>query len=78
MLDAYERTPGPAALAGPALLDEPLVQGDLWKRYVLTRRGKYYLVIDNSGSVGRTTPPPGPADGRSARVDVLVLVGDRP
>jgi len=78
MLEKYERNPGPSALTGPALLDEPVVQDELWKRYAVTPRGKYYLVVDNSGAAGRTTPPPGPSDGRSARVDVLVLLGDAP
>jgi hypothetical protein len=78
MIDHTLRQPGSAAPSAPALLDEPVIQGELWKRYSVVPPGKYYLVVDNSGSAGRTTPPPGPADGRSARVDALVLLGDQP
>lgn len=78
MLERYVNQPGAAPLAAGAALDEPLTRGAEWKRYVVAPPGKYYVVIDNSGSAGRTTPPPGSSDGRSARVDMLVLVGDRP
>ena len=78
MLEAFTQQPGPVAPAAPQLLDEPVTRAALWKRYVAAPKGRYYLVLDNSGSAGRTTPPNGPADGLSARVDVLVLVGERP
>jgi len=78
MLERYLTTPGPAALSEPALLDEPAARGQDWKRYVLLPEGRYYVVIDNSSAAGRTAPPAGPADGSSARVDVLILGGERP
>jgi hypothetical protein len=78
MIEHVLRQPGSAAPTSPAALDEPLVRGDLWKRFAVVPKGKYYVVIDNSGSAGRTTPPPGPSDGRSARVDALVMIGERP
>lgn len=77
-IDRYLKQPGAAALTGPAALDEPLVQGNLWKRFANVPEGKYYVVIDNSAAAGRTTPPAGARDGSSARVDVLVLAGERP
>jgi hypothetical protein len=77
-IDAFTKQPGPVALTGPALLNEPVTRGALWKRYVSAPKGRYYLVLDNSAGAGRTTPPAGPADGQSARTDVLVLVGDQP
>lgn len=78
MLEQYLSTPGPAALREPALLDEPALRGQDWKRYVLVPEGRYYVVLDNTSTVGRSSPPAGPADGSSARVDVLILAGDRP
>lgn len=78
MIEHVLKQPGPATPSAPALLDEPILQGALWQRYALVPEGKYYVVIDNTGSAGRTSPPPGAPDGRSARVDVLVMVGERP
>jgi len=77
MLDAFSRTAGPAA-GGAGLLDEPVARGALWKRFINVPAGKYFLVLDNSPALGRTTPPAGVADGLSARVDVLILAGDAP
>lgn len=77
MLDAFTKQAGAVVPNGP-LLDEPVTRGSVWKRYVALPKGRYYLVVDNSAAAGRTTPPSGPADGLSARTDVLVLIGDRP
>jgi hypothetical protein len=78
MLDALINRAGGAAVVPPALLDEALARGAVWKRFVPVEKGRYYLVIDNSNAAGRSMPPQGPADGLSARADVLVLVGERP
>ncbi len=78
MLETFTRQAGPAALVGAGLLDEPAARGSLWKRYLNVPAGNYFLVLDNSAAAGRTTPPAGPSDGLSARVDVLILTGDRP
>lgn len=88
MLEQLLKQPGAPKPSVPALLDEPLVQGESWKRFSPVPRGKYYVVIDNSASAGRSSPPPAAAaapgvaalapSGPSARVDVLVMVGDRP
>jgi hypothetical protein len=78
MLDAFTKQPGPVTPLSPPLLDEPVLRAAEWKRYVVAPKGRYYLVLDNSGAAGRTTPPSGPADGLSARTDVLLLVGERP
>ncbi|MFZ5892226.1 MAG: hypothetical protein ACOY0T_14305 [Myxococcota bacterium] len=77
-IDAFTKQAGPVALSGPVLLNEPVTRGALWKRYVTVPKGRYYLVLDNSAAGGRTMPPAGPADGQSARTDVLALVGDSP
>lgn len=78
MLAGYMTQAGGAALKAPALLDEPLVAGQLWKRYVNVPPGSYYLVLDHSAAAGRTVPTQAPLDDRAAKVDYLVMVGEKP
>lgn len=78
MADKYVAEATPSALAGPTLLLEPVMQGQLWKRYVRTPKGRYVLVIDHSAVAGPTAPEGGPGDDRAARVDYAVQVGDAP
>jgi hypothetical protein len=75
MVEQYVRQRGAAPMDAPPLLDEALVPGPLWKRFVPLNRGLYYLVLDHSGSVGRTHPP---ASSGAAKIDYLVQVGERP
>ncbi len=78
MIDSFTKNPGPVANAAPLLLNEAVARGSNWKRYLALEKGRYFLVLDNSAALGPSAPPPGPADGLSARTDVLVLVGARP
>ena len=78
MLSGYMTQAGGAALTAPGLLDEPLVAGQLWKRYVSVPKGRYYVVLDNSGAAGRSAPPATRLDDRAAKVDYLVMVGEKP
>jgi len=78
MIDNYVRNPGATPLTAPPLLDEPVVAGQLWKRFVPARKGLYYLVVDHSAQVGRTAPPAQVGDDRAAKVDYVVQVGERP
>ena len=78
MIDRFVRTSGPAPLPAPPLLDDPLLQGQLYKRFVRVPKGLYYLVIDHSSEVGRTAPPVRAGDDRAAKVDYLIQVGDAP
>ncbi len=78
MIDHYTKTAGPAALAGPQLIAEPVPAGQLWKRFIKVPKGVYYLVLDNSSAAGPTAPSGGPGDDRAAKVDYLVQVGDAP
>lgn len=78
MIDRYVRQSGPAPLPAPPLLDEPLLAGQLWQRYLPLPKGLYYLVLDNSAELGRTQPPAQQGDDRAAKVDYLVQLGDRP
>jgi hypothetical protein len=78
MIDQYVRKPGPQPLPSPALLDEAIPMGPLWKRFVPAPKGVYYLLIDHSREVGRSVPPAQVGDDRAAKVDYVVERGDRP
>jgi hypothetical protein len=78
MLSRYTGNAGPAQLPGPALFDEPVVAGQLYKRYVPVPPGIYYLVLDNSAAVGRTPPSAAAGDDRAGKVDYLVQLGETP
>jgi len=79
LLDTYLHHAGGAALTTQALLDDTAAQaGGLWRRYVNLDPGRYYLVIDNSAQLGKTAPDTSARDDAAAKVDYLVLVGDRP
>ena len=70
---------GGASLSSPALLDDTGSQaGGLWQRFVNVEPGRYYLVIDNSAKLGKSAPDTSAKDDAAAKVDYLVLVGDRP
>jgi hypothetical protein len=79
LLDGYLRKAGGASLSNPALLDDTATQGPaLWQRYVSVDPGRYYLVIDNSAQLGKTAPDTQAKDDAAAKVDYLLMVGDRP
>jgi hypothetical protein len=79
LLDTYLHHAGGAALSTQALLDDTATQaGGLWRRFVNLDPGRYYLVIDNSAQLGKTAPDTTTKDDAAAKVDYLVLVGDRP
>jgi hypothetical protein len=79
MLDQYLHAAGGASLATPALLDDTASQGQgFWQRFVNVDAGRYYVVIDNSAQLGKTAPDTRALDDSAAKVDYLVLLGDRP
>jgi len=79
LLDHYLQSSGGAALSTPALLDDSAsLGGGLWQRFVSVEPGRYYIVIDNSAQLGKTAPDTSAADDAAAKVDYLLLVGDRP
>lgn len=81
LLDHYLHGSGGAALprASSALLDETALQGQsLWQRFVNVDAGSYYIVIDNSAALGKSKPDTDFLDDAAAKVDYLVLLGDRP
>ncbi len=79
LLDGYVSHAGSASLSSPALLDDTGTQGgSLWQRFVNVDPGRYYLVIDNSAKLGKSAPDTSARDDAAAKVDYLVLLGDRP
>jgi hypothetical protein len=79
LLNDYLHHAGGASLSSPALLDDTGTQGGgLWQRFVNVDPGRYYLVIDNSAKLGKSTPDTSSRDDAAAKVDYLVLAGDRP
>ncbi len=78
LLDQYLKHAGGASLPSPALLDETAVQSTgLWQRFVNVEPGRYYVVIDNSAQLGKSAPDTSMKDDAAAKVDYLVLVGER-
>jgi hypothetical protein len=78
MLAHYLNSAGGQPLPSPALLDETVVQGPgLWQRFVNVDPGRYYLVLDNTAQAGHSAPASSASEDLAAKVDYLVLVGDR-
>ena len=78
MIEQYVKNAGPAPLSQPPRMDEPILQGQLFKRFVPLPKGFYYLVLDHSAPVGRTVPPAQVGDDRAAKLDYVVQLGDAP
>jgi hypothetical protein len=79
MLDQYLHAAGGASLATPALLDETATPGAaFWQRFVNVEPGRYYVVVDNSAQLGKSAPDGRALDDAAAKVDYLVLLGNRP
>lgn len=74
--DQYVQKPGPVSPTSPPILVEAVARGVSYQRQVPLPKGRYYLMLDHSAAAGITVPAQG--DSGSARVDVLVLLGDRP
>ncbi len=75
MIKQFVASPGAAALTMPPVLQEPLLQDQLWQRSIKVTPGWYMLVIDNSDRLGPTAPPQRPADS-PAHVSYLVQRGE--
>jgi hypothetical protein len=78
MIEAYVKNAGPAAIPAPPRMDEQLVAGQPFQRFVPLPKGLYYLVLDHSAPVGRTAPPQAVGDDRAAKIDYVVQVGEAP
>ena len=78
MIEGYVKNAGPAAIPAPPRMDEQLVAGHPFQRFVPLPKGLYYLVLDHSAPVGRTHPPQAVGDDRAAKIDYVVQVGEAP
>jgi hypothetical protein len=77
MLDRYVRNPGPCPQLAPPAFDSAAARGGRAVQPVPLPVGQYYLVLDNSGALGRSQPPAAAAGDAAARVDYAVLLGPR-
>jgi hypothetical protein len=77
-LRLYFDYPQTGPLAAPPMTDDVLQAGSEMKRAVSVPPGMYYVILDNSASAGRVSPPPPGAafDDRAAVVNYLIQVGD--
>ena len=78
MIQNYTQRGGPTQLTASPLLDEPLMPGMQYRRYVKVRKGAYYLILDHSAGIGRSAPPQTVGDDRAAKIDYAVQLGDEP
>lgn len=77
LVDGFVRTRGPQPIVSPALLDEPVAAGQLFRRFVKVPAGRYYLLLDH-GNLRGHGPAPSPVNAPAAKVDYLILLGDAP
>lgn len=80
-LDQYAASPQAGPAPGPAVLDETVTldpTGKLTKRLVRVPKGSYYVVLDNTASAGRSSPPQTALDDRAALVNLGIELGDAP
>jgi hypothetical protein len=76
--DAYITQAATTPPPSPPRVDEPVVQGMIWRRTVPLPRGAYYVVLDNTATAGRTSLPIHPNDDRAATISYAVEEGDAP
>lgn len=62
----------------PAVLDEPITAGMVWRRTLPLPVGQYYVVFDNSSVAGRSAPPVVAGDDRAVLVNYAVELGPAP
>lgn len=78
-LQQYFQETAPTAPPTPPIFDDTVNAGMLYRRLVRVPKGQYYVVIDNTGSAGRTPPLVLAADDdRAAYVSLAVERGDAP
>jgi hypothetical protein len=78
MIQQYIKSAGPAFPTAPAAMDDVLVSGQLWKRFVKVPPGQYYVVIDHSAGPGRSAPTSANGQDQPARVDYGIQRSEAP
>ena len=80
-LDKFVRAPGVPQPAMPPLMSDTVAIRTQWQKSLPVAKGYYYVVLDNSSTVGSVAPP---ATGSllsappAALANVVVQVGDAP
>ena len=80
-LDQYTTVPQAGGPPGAPILDETVnldPTGRLTKRLVRVPKGSYYVVLDNTTTAGRSSPPQTALDDRAALVSLGIELGDAP
>lgn len=77
MLNRYVRSQGPCPALAPPAFDGVARRGAQPVQPVPLPVGQYFLVLDNSGALGRSQPAPAAAGDNAARVDYALLLGPR-
>lgn len=80
-LDQYTSVPQAGGPSGAPILDETVnldPTGRLTKRLVRVPKGSYYVVLDNTTTAGRSSPPQAALDDRAALVSLGIELGDAP
>lgn len=77
-LESYSRVVATAGPPTPPMLDETVQAGAIYRRVIRLPRGQYYLVVDNTGTAGRSQPPSYGLDDRAAMVSLAVELDDAP
>ena len=77
-LSTYIHQPQATAATYPPLMQDVVSARAEWRKSLPVAKGQYYLVIDNTATAGRVSPPSGQLDDRAALVNYVVQVGDAP
>jgi hypothetical protein len=80
-IDAYVTSPQAGPPPGPPIFDETVSMdptGRLYKRLVRVPKGSYYVVLDNTATAGRSSPPQAALDDRAVNVSAGIELGDAP
>ena len=74
-LESYVKAAGVPQPPMPPISGDVVEAGALWEKAVPVRKGKYFVVIDNSSAVGMVSPPKTGAVPPAALVSVAVQIG---
>ena len=77
-LQQFVKTPGVPQPPIPPLAADVVPSGSMWHKTVPVRKGRYYVVLDNSSAVGMVAPPAGGTTPPAALVSVVVQVASAP
>lgn len=75
-LNAYLNQPA-ATPTAPPIAFEPIVAGQRLERMWPVSKGRYYVVLDNTATLGATTPAAATLDDRAAVVSYVLQIGDK-